>query len=276
MSKYTPLFITAGLGLGAYLFYQEYLKATSQTSTNFKPQKPPATDPNAPADPQLLRRSMQVLEIYSKNYMESPNITNSLRHIIKLYTSEILKSKTLAQNLLADGIIDKLFSLLAQSKNPLLLIDIYGLLTNFLCTVTGDLPALIILRQEKLVEVGIQKGLQGSENENSENAGVQNACLTFLKNLTVRDDVLDVDIGMEILDEIMKMYAKFDTDGKINATSVINNALRSDIIGGKSSEFREAFSEEWNHWFEHLSAESENIESEKLATNLKYLKNISN
>ena len=113
-----------------------------------------------------------------------------------------------------------------------------------------------------------------SNSDSSENSGVQNACLVFLKNLTVRDDILDLDIGIEILDEIMKMYAKFDTDSKVHATSVINNALRSDIVGGK--DLREAFSKKWNHWFEHLSAESENIESEKLATNLRYLEKIAN
>lgn len=270
MSNYTPVIIAGGLGaIGVYLFYQEYIKAKSNTKPTEKLQQGKPDQQSEPSDPQLLRRSMQVLEIYSKNYMETSNIIASLRHIIKLYTSEILKSKTLAQNLLADGIIDKLFSLLSQTTNSNLQIDIYCLLSNFLCSVSGDLPALIIIRQKNLLEVGVQKGLQNS-------CDVQSSCLIFLKNLTVRDGLLELELGVKILDEIMKLYKNFDTNCKVHSTSVINNLLRSDLVNTLTEEqdLRDAFTKKYPDWFRELKLATENIESEKLASNLNYLEKL--
>ena len=176
MISRTLQFILAG-GVGGAIIYYFY----RQELTQIKAEAQRKSESQQP-DTQTLRRSLQILNIYSKNFKDTPNITSTLRHIIQLYTSEIMRSPTLAQSLLVDGIIDRLFTFLNLSKNSGLLADTYKLLNNFLCTVSGDLPAVIIAKQEHL-QSAVADGLK------SDNADVRNACLLFLVNLTVRENL---------------------------------------------------------------------------------------
>merc|ERR1739848_860129 len=184
-----------------------------------------------------LRRALDVLILYSKNYVESTGNEGTLQpfhrnliHILQTYTQGVLRNKALAQILLVDGIVDVLFVYLRKSSNAQIKTKIFNLLTNFLCSLeSGELPAVIILKQPDFTQIL-------DRNMSSEDEDLKSSVLQFYKNLTCQEQLLPVKESVFILFQLLSYYNNsFSFTQQVLTTNIFLNVFCNDKI---KQEFR--------------------------------------